>query len=664
MSSSGFRWESLLRTEATERSLKGALFTTYDRADERLLAEHLLPQLLNLSHEPETEGTEREYFLMELDERLKKLHDRLVVVSSTARDETEEAQNPEAGESRPHQWIWRSIRSLTVGSGGNAVQHSKLWLLHWGASEKENEAEKLEIVVSSANLTRAAFKDQLQAAWRTCVELSPKRSEARLRGWGILPEFLRKLAESAGDNERLTPFVELLARAVCPDGVKFIASVPGTYSHRELRSTPWGVAGLGEIVPPGRGAVSISILSPFVGSWGQDALNRWCTWFKGRSKSLRLVWIDKYHPWAKWWVLPKATLDTMTGAGAKLLRLCHDAGQHDSTKFHEEHRPADDRWSHAKVYLLKRGNARRLLVTSANFSPAAWGREGAKGDLTIENFELGVSVEQGMWPFVDLEIFDDVENAATVAALPNRGNAPIAWAQAAWNGKDVNVKCRCASSETLKGEIRGGDKRIPIDIWISEKGSLLRSARVSWADAEAPPSLVRLVCRHQTMSVVVFDERPPGKREDTLPPGIDKERGQLIRDRLLFEQYGGPIADDDEIRDTDAGGDDDPVPEISATFEEPLEQAATAHDDYSVPAFVAARNHFHVVDNWAEQVKRGSKPGASNFERGILHRDGKFLIGAFERRAARDEAQSPARAIAARLAAEELTLRLEHFPED
>ena len=37
MSSSEFNWESLLCTDAAGRSLKAGLFTTYDRADGRLL---------------------------------------------------------------------------------------------------------------------------------------------------------------------------------------------------------------------------------------------------------------------------------------------------------------------------------------------------------------------------------------------------------------------------------------------------------------------------------------------------------------------------------------------------------------------------------------------------------------------------------------------------
>ncbi len=317
MSSSEFGWQSLLHTDAPPGCpLKAALFTTYDRADEPLLAEHLLPLLLKLGHEPDSEGAERLYFLLELDQRLKRLHDHIFVVSSTAR---EEPADTEEGESGTYGWIWRSIRHLTVGSKGRAVQHAKLWLLHWGAADADG-AEYLEVVVSSANLTRAAFRGQLQAAWSVCIELHPQRSNARLDSWGILPDFLRELAASAGDDRHLASFIELLARGDCPQGVSFVASVPGTHSRQVLRRTPWGAAGLRELAPSGRGTVSIAILAPFVGAWDADALTRWCASFEGSPDRLTLVWIDQYHLWARTgkWVLPEATLATLNAQDAAL----------------------------------------------------------------------------------------------------------------------------------------------------------------------------------------------------------------------------------------------------------------------------------------------------------------------------------------------------------
>ena len=55
--------------------------------------------------------------------------------------------------------------------------------------------------------------------------------------------------------------------------------------------------------------------------------------------------------------------------------------------------------------------------------------------------------------------------------------------------------------------------------------------------------------------------------------------------------------------------------------------------------------------------------GTGEFERQVLRRDGELLIEAFKRQAERDGKKGPAWAIGARLAAEELTLRLKYFPE-
>jgi hypothetical protein len=655
MSSAEFGWQSLLHTDAPSAcSLQAALFTTYDRADDRLLAEHLLPLLLKLSREPDGEGAERQYFLLELDRRLKQLHDRLVVVSSTAREEPGDAED---GESGTYGWIWRSIRHLTVGSRGKAVQHAKLWLLHWGATDADG-VEYLEIVVSSANLTRAAFKGQLQAAWRACIELGPKRSEARLDRWGVLPEFLRELAVQSGEDDRLEPFISLLGRADCPEGVSFVASVPGRHSDQVLRRAPWGAAGLREIAPSGRGRVSVDILCPFVGSWNADALHRWCARFEGLPGRLALVWIDKHHPWARAakWLLPEATLRTLSGAGASLLHLRHGPDDCQQTgPFHREHRPADDRWSHAKVYSFKRGNSRRMLVTSANFSPAAWGKQTDDGELVIENFELGVCVEQVAWPFDQLHEFDNEQDAATVSELPTCGSALIRWARAAWDGKKVEVDCRCEAGRELVGTIRNPGDEVSITNWTVDPDGHLRSAQVPWADSERPPSLVRLTCEQERVSVPVFDKRPPRDRENALPPEVDKDVAQMMRDELLFEQYGGRFA-------ADAAG-EEPAHSDSEAGEEDEGGAPGRPDSYSVWAFDLARRHLGVVDNWADQVKGAAMRDTGALERQWLRRDGELLIEAFERQAARDGTKGTAGAVGAKLAAEELTLRLKHFPE-
>jgi len=201
-SDAGFGWQTLIKSAAPQGcALAGALLTTYDRAEARLLAETLLPEWLALSHTPSDADTlEQTSFALELDFRLKHLHNRIVVVSSTVREGHAEADVATADEGL-YPWIWRSIRQFTVGKTGKAVQHAKLWLLHWVHPE---QGEFLEIVVSSANLTRAAFKDQIQAAWRVCLPLLPKPSKARSSAWGVLPGFVRAWQTPAAKPHNLT----------------------------------------------------------------------------------------------------------------------------------------------------------------------------------------------------------------------------------------------------------------------------------------------------------------------------------------------------------------------------------------------------------------------------------------------------------------------------
>lgn len=676
MSSMAFGWESLVRSDAPSGcSLKAALFTTYDRADERLLAEHLLPLFLKVSREPDGEGTERQCFILELDNRLKQLHDRLFVISSTLREEDGEPNDAGDGS---YGWIWQSIRPLTVGSRAKAVQHAKVWLLHWGACNGDG-VEYLEIVVTSANLTMNAFKGQLQAAWRACIELRPQRADARLGSWGVLPEFLRELARSAGDEEFIEPFVDLLGRATCPEGVSLLASVPGTHSRAELRRNPWGSAGLRSVTPAGRGKVLVSILSPYVGEWNGPELRRWCSTFDGAPERIELVWIDKVHPWArrKLWMLPKTALASIAKGNGTLLHLRHVTNDPENIDlFHEEHRGLDERWSHAKVYGFKRGGSRRLLVTSANFSTAAWGRASLDDGLTIENFELGVCIDPGVWPFDTLDPFDDIRDAF-VSETTARGANEILWVQAVWDGKRILVECRCQADCDFKGSVKMGKTWKAVDKWTFSSSRDRYSAVVPWADPKRPPTVARLSTGHDTVMVAVFDARPAREREDTVPPEIDEDVVQAMRDQLLFERYGGRVTqEDDGDIESQLSGDDgagteadtsEPTKDdvdLAEIADRDLEQPTAGRvDSYAVPSFELARQHLRVVDKWVECVNRAEGNGIAALEREWLLRDGEHLVQAFLRQAERDKELGSDRSLGGTLAAEELTLRLKQFQE-
>lgn len=659
----GFGWQTLIKSVAPQGcALAGALLTTYDRAEARLLAETLLPEWLVLSHMPgDADAQEQTSFSLELDARLKNLHNRIVVVSSTVREDHVEADVAAADESL-YPWIWRSIRQLTVGKTGQAVQHAKLWLLHWEQPKKDKEdqdkesREYLEIVVSSANLTRAAFKDQIQAAWRVYLPLLPKPSKARSSAWGVLPGFVRALADSCGDATQLDRFTDLLARADCPSGVSFIASVPGKHASR----AQWGAGGLRSATPAGRGAVKVSILSPFVGAWRADSLVQWCAQFEGTPAQLSLAWIEKNHPWESKWLLPAATLMELEAAGSTLLQLTLEPGNDKlSHHFHSEHYSNDVRWSHAKLYAFQRGNSRRLLLTSANFSQAAWGKRATNGDLTIDNFELGVCIEQSAWPLGQLAAFATLENLATRTDKLMRGRCLIPWAEASWDGKHIRLECKCQSA--VAGHILSRKAPLKIARWQSGSGALL-SAQIPWADAKHLPQSVALHCETEILNVPIFDMRDPPARELSFPEEISDADVQALSDQLLLERYGGkavtedetddatdfdsPVADDDEA----LGNDGTPSQKDGTPGD------ATSSDSYAVASFVLARQMLDIVDNWAKLVTQ-ARQGSSAFMLDGLLRDGALLKAAFNRKA------SAKNGMGARLAAEELALRLKHWDQ-
>jgi Tyrosyl-DNA phosphodiesterase len=662
MSVESFGWKSLLVTDAPATCrLQHALLTSYDQPGARFLVEHFLPLLLSLDRDAGSEGIERQYFFGELTRRLEALHGRLVVISSMSQTEDGDPDYP---------WLWRFVRPLAVGSTGKAVQHAKLWMLHW-ATEDEDQ-EYLELVISSANLTLSAFKGQIQGAWRVCVPLASRGSLARRASWGILPAFLQELGVSCNEQTSFTPFIELLARAECPANIHFVASVPGVHSPKVLKRTPWGAAGLAGIAPAGKGRVVASVLAPYVGTWNTVGLEQWCNTFGGKPADIELVWIDKDHPWARGqcWVLPKKTLQALEEAGCEVLHLRYEPveGDDDVVRFHNQHRGGDDRWSHAKAYQFRRGNSRRLLITSANFSAAAWGRSDEKGGLSIENFELGVCVQAEPWPFARLAAFEDFDGIATVSEEPSRSAPSLTWASASWDGKRVRVECRVAHAKlVVAGDVSADDRRQKILRWDSQVALNLRSTNVPWLDAKNPPHVATLTCNDESLEVPVFDTRERGDRMTTPVPEVDEDQSELMRDELLFEQYGGRAASDtiDPGKDVE---DPDLPPDHRVDgqgIDNPEQDDASAtSDSYAVATFEHARISLEIVDTWASRIAGARDRSEARRDQRLLYEDGEALLAAFERQVGRLAAKSTTTAIGPRLAAEELRLRLKHVEDE
>jgi hypothetical protein len=523
--------------------------TSFEQPDAGLLVEYLLPSLLGGSYSLSQELQERTLFFGELGTALEALHGRLTVISSPPRVAREESQYP---------WLWRYVSHFIVGAESRAVQHAKLWAFHW----KDNDEEHLELHVSSTNLTTSAFKAQMQAGWQVMLPLGVRASQTTCRTWGDLVPFLDALGASAGDvaATRTQRLVTLLGRVECPADLTFVASVPGRKSAaRQLK----------QFAPS-----ELHVLTPTIGEWNDRTLAAWTADAGVVPGRIRLKWISEQHPWAATlgWALSTAALETLESNGVQLECLPIEA------RFTEQHRDADLRWSHAKLYLLRSRRKRRLLLTSANWSFAAWGA----GKDSPRNFELGVLFEPEWTELETLgEPFDppDIRPFCVDRTDEEDNESALGWAEASWNGKRILLRARSTNLDT------------PITALVTFTGSsedgisLVDGAAVlSWKDPEHTPLTARFTQGSEMLAVDVLDLRRPTEFAETPLPEVDPAVAKALREAFLLQRYGGPVVDPETIPGL-GGADRPPAAGAPAT-------------DYSVQAWLDARTAFNVVDQW------------------------------------------------------------------
>lgn len=523
--------------------------TSFDQPDAGLLVEHLLPSLLGTSHSLSQQPVEHGLFFGDLGTTLETLHGRLTVISSLPRAEREPSQYP---------WLWRYVSHFTVGAKSRAVQHAKLWAFHW----KVDGEEFLELHISSTNLTTSAFKAQVQAGWQVSLPLGARATTSARRSWGELVRFLEALGASAGEvaTTRIQRLVGLLGRVECPDDVTFIASIPGDKSAaRQLAQFE---------------ASEIHVLTPTIGDWNERTLSAWSSDVGVAPARIHLKWISTRHPWAAsegWALSPKASA-ALEANGVRVECLRSEA------RFTSQHRDADPRWSHAKLYLLRNRRKRQLLVTSANWSPSAWGA----GKTSPRNFELGVVVASAWTDLEDLgEPFDP---PITVPFCVDRAKdeertSSLEWAEATWDGTRIKLRARSSDATTpitATVSFAGG----------SEEGlSLVHGAvAMPWNDPERTPLSVRFTQGSEMLEVDVIDIRPPAELARTPLPEVDPALATALREAFLLQRYGGPIVDAESI--SGLGG------------ERNARGVAAPAADYSVQAWLDARAAFDVVDRW------------------------------------------------------------------
>lgn len=631
-------WRHALLASPGHR-LEAALFTTYEPADPAFLVEHLLPSLLQLSREPGDTGATRELYFGELAMELERLRGKLLIISSGARRE-EDGGEPLQRASPRYPWLWRYLMPFTV----DGIQHAKLWLLHWS----HDDGEVLDIIVSSTNLSESAFKGQLQAGWHCRVGLTPKRSDARLRTWGSLVPFIEALGQSAGTSaeERTTLFLALLARAECPEGVSFIPSIPSASGRQHS-----GAQLLGELLPDGVGPLHVHVCVPYVGTWTPRSFASWCKAVGASPQHLKLVWIDTEHPWAAGgfedarWRLPRSSHASLVEAGVSLSRLGHRGEEFSA--FHEEHFATDARWSHAKLYHLRRGRQRRLLVTSANFSCSAWGLSGRPP----RNFELGVAFDSD-WAIPNRE-FEPQHTPLLMDDPEPPSPSLLTWAQATWDGQFVTLEARTSREiREFTATLHLGPTHASLEMRLESMEATNKERRewrgvAGWSEPHPTPLRIQLTLPEFILDVPVIDVRTPEEFIRTPLPEVDPAVAEELRDALLVEAYGGPIVEPGTW--TSVGG------RAQGTY-----ATGAGSSDYTVPAFAQARRWFKVIDNWQHywdvQLEQGGAP-----ERAKLRLDGTRIAAWFFRRA---EQEALDQRVPARLAAEELTWRLKELSRE
>jgi hypothetical protein len=309
-----------------------------------------------------------------------------------------------------------------------------------------------------------------------------------------------------------------------------------------------------------------------------------------------------------------------------------DAGGTWRSPYPQEFGSDDMRWPHAKLYECTQGSQRRLLVTSANFSGAAWGRQ-TDGAVCIRNFELGVAfrVDHGLARHLRLE---DFVPWADGEADEERIAPDVSWGSAEWNGKRLLIEYRVQRDVKVAPHVsvaiaRLRTRRVAVQ-W--RPGSLCRGL-AAWSSSLGVPLMVHLDLGHRgTRPVAVVDVR----RTDGCGPVCTHVEPNLLEDllaRIAEERYGGRA-----------------LPEDAGTGEAGEQGADRANGgaDYQVAAYADGRWRFGVIDQW-----RKCLADSAGIAKERAKRDGRRILDYWQRQASHDS-QGKGVAIATSVAAEEL----------
>jgi len=187
------------------------------------------------------------------------------------------------------------------------------------------------------------------------------------------------------------------------------------------------------------------------------------------------------------------------------------------------------------------------------------------------------------------------------------------WAEASWDGTGISLQARSTDLITPITAV------ITITTSSLEKLPLVNgSAVVPWQDSKRTPLTARFTQGAETLEVDILDLRAPGQFDKTPMPEVDPEIAIALREAFLLQRYGGPAVDADSIPGL---GGEQRSPDIG-----------TPRTDYSVQAWVDARNGFDVVDQWRKALNEAESEVSTRPEhRARILQDGNELRDLYAR---------------------------------
>lgn len=590
--------------------LHRALLTTYGCPDFRFIARRLLPRWLGIDTDPE----DQPIYDVALCDRL-------------GCGEGHSGETPieiiygrgRLGDARTSPSRYQACFGLYETS---EVQHAKLWMFH--RIHDTPPQHTLELCISSCNLTEALFQTQIQAAWRCVVEWDRPASHSQLDTWGVLPTFIKELIGATACRNPIAKYwSDLLKQVEPPSGVQFVASVPG-----EHRKGVWGIDGLARCIDNNWESQTVVISAPYLGQHLTDEwIDGWAA--KARCGSPRLAWPatdtwpDQQAAWsrtgdaAQQWAMTRQTCDTLVNRSCVMPI---------APVTNEEREAIGRRWSHAKLYGFKKGMARRLLLTSANFSPSAWGdRNTHNGPLTITNFELGVLLEDGCdWSTIPWLNITSTALTDNIRITEPRTRATRL--TATWNGTHISITYKLKHKPRKIIQIHyaqgGSDKSRTLTVlWQRRRRRREWLASVVWRERDGLP----LVCHIDDRDVVILDGRDAGgrnitERNNVILSALGVARTQLTeyREDCYAARFGAKRQDD--TRDGDNSFNTSPGNRDGG------DQRGESPADYSVPAVMVAQEWFAIIDKWHEALITNTRDSKH-----VLRDGQRLLIGWLER---------------------------------